>query len=132
MGGRGYHNDVKGYLSSNKRTSDFGKLEDISTKSIDFIYDKVSPNAPWSPEFSNSPNKTYVLLNKGRNGIKSIIVFDKNHEAKYYIHLDHPHNGKSGAHVHSGFNTGRKDMPLTKHHKDLIKKVNRIFNGRSR
>ena len=127
MGGRGYHNDVRGYLNSNKRPSEYAKINEISNNKIDFIVDTVQPRAPLAPEFSNTANKTYVLLDKTGRKIKNITVYDKNHEQKFSIHLDHNHGSKKGIHVHSGMNTGRKDIPFTKEHQKIINKVNAMF-----
>lgn len=127
MGGRGYHNDVRGYLNSNGRTSEYFKISSISNDKIDFIIDSVQPNAPLAPEFSNTPGKVYALLNKYGTGIKSITVYDENHEQKYSIHLDHYHNGGKVPHVHSGFNSGRIDIPFTNEHQKIISDINRIF-----
>ncbi len=127
MGGRGYHNDVKGYLDSNGRTSEYSKINEISTDKIDFIIDTVQPGAPLVPEFSNTADKVYVLLDKKGDNIKSVTVYDENHEQSYSIHLDHPHNDKMGPHVHSGMNTGRKDMEFTKEHQKLLDEVYSIF-----
>ncbi|MCF0124303.1 MAG: hypothetical protein HUJ68_00825 [Clostridia bacterium] len=128
MGGRGYHNDVKGYLRSTGRTDEYGRVSAISNEKIDFILDLKSPNAPLIPEFSNSPNKIYALLNKDGTRVKSITIYDENHEQKFSIHLDHPHNGKNGPHVHSGMNTGRLELPLTNQHQKIIDEVDSIFN----
>lgn len=127
MGGRGYHNDVQGYLKSNGRTSEYSRINEISNDKIDFIIDSVQPKAPLAPEFSNTAGKIYVLLDKHGTNIKSITVYDKNHEQAYSIHLDHTHGGKDGPHVHSGMNTGRKDIKFTKKHQKLINEVNDIF-----
>ena len=130
MGGRGYHNDVRGYLNSSGRTSEYTKLDTISNERFDFIIDSMQPHAPLAPEFSNTAGKIYVLLDKHGTGIKNITVYDKNHEQEYSIHLDHMHNGKSGPHVHSGMNTGRKEMPFTAQHQKLIDEATAIFNKR--
>ena len=90
MGGRGYHNDVKGYLDSNKRTVEYAKISDISSDQIDFIRDVATPKTPVTPEFSNSPNKIYVLLSKDGSKIKSITKYNDNHEQVYSIHLSLP------------------------------------------
>lgn len=127
MGGRGYHNDVVGYLRSDKRTSEYDKISAISTKNVDFIIDKTTPTKPSIPEFSNSPNKIYVLLNKSQTKIKSITVYDCNHEQDFSIHLDHYHKGSKDVHVHAGFNRGRIDLPLLDEHKRLIRDVQDIF-----
>ncbi len=130
MGGRGYHNDVRGYLNSRGRTSEYTRIDEISTDKVDFIIDKVKPRAPLAPEFSNTAGKTYVLLNKNGTGIKNITVYDENHEQKFSIHLDHVHGGKKGPHVHSGMNTGRKDIPFTKKHQKIVDEMNRQFKKR--
>ena len=130
MGGRGYHNNVRGYLNSSGRTSEYDKIESISNNRIDFIVDKVQPRAPLAPEFSNTADKIYVLLDKSKTKIKNITVYDKNHEQKYSIHLDHNHGSTKGIHVHSGMNTGRKEIPLTKKHLKLINKVSAKFKER--
>lgn len=127
MGGRGYHNDVRGYLNSNGRTSEYARIDELSTDKVDFIIDTVQPRAPLSPEFSNTAGKTYVLLDKNKTGIKSITIYDENHEQKFSIHLDHNHGENKGPHVHSGMNTGRKDIPLTKEHQKIIDEMNRTF-----
>jgi len=127
MGGRGYHNDVQGYLNSNGRTSEYVRINEISTDKVDFIIDTVQPGAPLAPEFSNKAGKTYVLLDKNGTDIKSITVYDENHEQKFSIHLDHSHGGKFGPHVHSGMNTGRKDIPFTKEHQKIIDEMNSLF-----
>lgn len=127
MGGRGFHDDVEGYLDSERRTCEYMTISEISNDEIDFIIDLVSPDAPVAPEFSNSPNKIYVLLNSDGTKIKSITVYDDNHLQKYSIHLDHPHKGEY-THVHDGIGKGRGDLPLTEEHKKIIKKVNDIFN----
>lgn len=123
MGGRGYHNDVQGYLNSNGRTSEYSKISEISTDKIDFIVDSVNPNCPVAPEFSNSPNKIYVLMDRNGTGIKSVTVYDENHEQKYSIHLDHPHNKEKGPHVHSGLNSGRQDLAFTNEHQKILDEV---------
>ena len=129
MGGRGYHNDVQGYLRSDARTSSYIKINELSNERIDFIQDDVKPAAPVTPEFSNSANKIYVLLDKSGTKIKNITVYDDNHEQKYSIHLDHPHKNQT-IHVHSGMNSGRKDIPLSSEHRKLIEEVYKIFNKR--
>lgn len=127
MGGRGYHNDVKGYLNSNARTSEYSKISQISNDKIDFIVDNMQPGAPLAPEFSNTAGKIYALLDKRGTNIKSITVYDDNHEQAYSIHLDHSHGGKNGPHVHSGMKTGRKEITFTKSHQRLIDEVNSLF-----
>ncbi len=92
-----------------------------------FIIDSIQPGAPLAPEFSNTAGKTYALLDKHGTGIKSITVYDSNHEQAYSIHLDHNHGGKTGPHVHSGMNAGRKDIPFTTEHQRIIDEVNNIF-----
>lgn len=126
MGGRGYHNNVKGYLDSNKRTVEYAKISEISSDQIDFIRDVTTPKTPVTPEFSNSPNKIYVLLSKDGSKIKSITKYNDNHEQVYSIHLDHAHNGES-AHVHSGMGIGRNEIPFTTEHQKIINQVNNIY-----
>lgn len=127
MGGRGYHEDVVGYLDSDCRTCEYMMISEISNDEIDFIVDLVSPERPVAPEFSNSPNKIYVLFNSDCTKIKSITVYDENHLQKYSIHLDHFHDGEL-IHVHEGLNKGRVHIPLKEEHKKIIKKVNDIFD----
>lgn len=129
MGGRGYHNDVKGYLNSNKRTMEYAKINEISNDKIDFIIDSKSPSSPVAPEFSNSPGKIYALVSRNGKSIKSITVYNKDHTQKYSIHLDHPHNGKTGIHVHSGMLSGRNDIKLTQRHISLANKVTSIYEN---
>lgn len=126
MGGRGYHNDVKGYLDSNKRTVEYAKISEISSDRIDFIRDVTSPKTPVTPEFSNSANKIYVLLSKDGSRIKSITKYNENHEQVYSIHLDHSHNGEP-AHVHAGIGTGRNQISLNSEHLKLVDEVSAIF-----
>lgn len=126
MGGRGYHNDVKGYLNSNKRTVEYAKINELSNDRIDYIRDVTSPKAPLTPEFSNSPNKVYVLLSKDGTKIKSITKYNQNHEQAYTIHLDHSHHGQP-VHVHKGTGSGRGSIPVTAEHKKLINEVTSIF-----
>lgn len=89
---------VKGYLNSAGRTSEYIKIDEISSDKADFIIDVVQQMAPLAPEFSNTAGK---ILNKSETGIKNITIYDENHEQKYSIHLDHSHGGKNGVHVHS-------------------------------
>lgn len=122
MGGRGYHNDVKGYLSSNKRTCEYSKISEISDSKIDFIVDTVSPKAPVAPEFSNSPNKIYALVDKHGKGIKSITFYKENYEQKVSIHLDHSHDGSS-MHMHLGMSEGRDYVPYNHKYDKIVNKV---------
>ena len=127
MGGRGYHGDVKGYLNSDRRTSEYGKISEISTAKIDFIYDKIARRNPAAPLFSNSESKIYALLDKRGQSIKSITIYDKNHEQAYSIHLDHDHEGRN-PHVHTGVYKGRNEIPYSKKHKKIVSFVTNKFN----
>lgn len=131
MGGRGYHKNVKGYLDSRCRTVEYARVDEISTSKIDFIQDVTTPKNPKTPEFANTPNKIYALVSKNGDKIKSITVYDENHEQKYSIHLDHCHK-RERAHVHEGFGDERKWAPLTNEHKKLVEEVATLFDQRSK
>lgn len=102
MGGRGYKNDVNGYLNGNKRTVEFKSAFKTDDGKIDILYDIASPKAPTMPIFSNTENKIYAII--GKNGqIKSIGFYDEKHMLIKTIHLDHNDN-KHSQHVHDGDN----------------------------
>lgn len=127
MGGRGYHNDVKGYLNSNKRTCEYSKISEISNNKVEFIVDTVSPGGPVAPEFSNTANKIYALVNKHGTGLKSITFYDENHEQKISIHLDHTHHGES-MHMHSGMKKGRDFIPYNHKYDKIVNEIVSKYN----
>lgn len=131
MGGRGHHNNVKGYLDSSGRTKEYKKVFESGDSNLEFIEDVVSPINPKNPEFSNSANKIYVLI--GKNGKpKSIIFYGEDHTQVKVIALDHSH-GKLKEHVDIGFNdTKREARRLTDVEKDYIKYVMNIFNSKNK
>lgn len=101
MGGRGYHNDVAGYLNGNRRTVEFFAVYKTPDGKIDFLKDKMSPQAPTMPIFSNTSYKIYVLVGK-KGDLKSIGIYDDHHRLKKTIHLDHHEKGVGQPHVHDG------------------------------
>ena len=100
MGGRGYKNDVSGYLDGNRRTVEFKTLLMTGDGRIDILCDITSPKTPTAPIFSNSPDKIYALVGK-RDKIKSIGFYDGRHMMVKTIHMDHKHDGYC-PHVHVG------------------------------
>ena len=101
MGGRGYKNDVDGYLIGTRRTVEFKAAYKTEDGKIDILYDIISPKAPTIPIFSNTANKIYALIGK-RGTIKSIGFYDETHRLTKVIHLDHGDGGITGYHVHIG------------------------------
>ena len=101
MGGRGYSNSVDQYLGGNRRTVEFQAAYKTEDGRIDILYDKVSPQAPTMPIFSNTAGKIYAIV--GKNGeIKAIGFYDEKHILTKSIHLDHDDKPVKGAHVHVG------------------------------
>lgn len=131
MGGRGYHNNVKGYLDSSGRTREYRKAFDSGYPDIDFLVDRISPEAPKNPEFSNTACKTYVLLGKN-DGLKSIIFYGEDHRQKKVIALDHQHGDLGVPHVDIGFeDTGREHRALTEAEEEFVALIRDVFNRRN-
>ena len=101
MGGRGYKNDVDGYLIGTRRTVEFKAAYKTEDGKIDILYDILSPKTPTIPIFSNTANKIYALIGKRRT-IKSIGFYDETHRLTKVIHLNHKHKSFCGHHVHIG------------------------------
>ena len=101
MGGRGYSNHLEWYLNGNRRTVEFQAAYKTLDGKIDILYDKVSPQAPTMPIFSNTPGKIYAVV--GKNGeIKAVGFYDEKHVLSKSIHLDHDDRPIKGPHVHVG------------------------------
>ena len=130
MGGRGYHNNVKGYLDALGKIKEFETIYQTEDEKIDFVKDVVAIKNPTTPIFSNSPNKIYVLIGKD-DKIKNISIYDENHLMIKSIHLDHSDN-KMKEHVHDGDlyhhmpGSGRQ---LTKEEVQIKKKVLQIYES---
>lgn len=133
MGGRGYSNNVNGYLNGNKRTVEFRAAYKSDDGKIDILYDKVSPKAPTMPIFSNTENKIYAIIGKN-NEIKQIGFYNDKHILIKTIHLDHFDNNLN-PHVHLGDNyhhksgnglpLDEKDIEITNHILDTWKNIRR-------
>jgi|GEM_PF-3094751 len=124
-GGRGYKNDVIGYLTDKNRKNLYETVYQTPDGSLDIVLDKLHHEDPSMPIFSNSPGKIYALL--GRNGkIKSIGFFDETHRLVKSIHLDHDDGPIKGIHVHMGdayhHKFGESRRP-TSEEEELIRKV---------
>ena len=100
MGGRGYHNNVKGYLDALGKIKEFETIYQNEDEKIDFVKDVVAIKNPTTPIFSNSPNKIYVLIGKD-DKIKNISFYSEKHLMIKSIHLDHSHR-KEKWHAHDG------------------------------
>lgn len=126
MGGRGYSNNVDGYLNGNKRTVEFKAIYKTEDGKIDILFDKVSPKAPTMPIFSNSENKIYAIVGKN-NEIKSIGFYNDKHILVKSIHLDHGDNGLK-PHVHIGDNYHHQSGKGQLLSNEEIDTMNKILN----
>ena len=130
MGGRGYHNDVNGYLDASGRIKEFETIYQSEDGKIDFVKDAIAFKNPTTPIFSKSSNKIYVLIGKN-DKIKNISFYGENHLMIKSIHLDHRDSGLT-EHVHDGDlynhvpNSGR---PLTKDEEQIKNKVLKIYES---
>ena len=125
MGGRGYSNNVEWYLNGGKRTIEFQAAYKTEDGKIDILYDKVSPQAPTMPIFSNTADKIYAVV--GKNGeIKSIGFYNDKHVLTKSIHLDHSDGNIKGPHVHIGdsyhHKSGDSRKP-TRSEKEMIRHI---------
>lgn len=102
MGGRGYKNNVIGYLTGDRRTAEFRSVWKSDDGKIDILQDKISPMAPTMPIFSNTEGKIYAILDKTGTKIKAIGFYDNTHRLIKTIHLDHDDGKIRGYHVHDG------------------------------
>ena len=134
MGGRGYSNNVIGYLNSNKRTVEFEAKYKSNDGKIDILVDKISPKAPTMPIFSNTENKIYAIV--GKNGeIKSIGFYNDKHILTKTIHLDHMDKPINGAHVHEGDSYHHKSnlsRALNKKEWDITNRILKIWKEKRR
>ncbi len=127
MGGRGFRNDVKGYLSSNRRTIEYKAV--YKDEKLDILLDIRSPKAPSMPIFSNTAGKIYVLIGK-KGDLKSIGFYDERHMLTKTIHLDHSDGPNKGAHVHLGdarSHVSGNSLPLNEEEIEIVKTATRIY-----
>lgn len=129
MGGRGYNNDVIGYLLGDKRTIEFEAKYKSKDGLIDILRDKISKKSPTLPIFSNTEGKIYALIGK-RGDIKSIGYYDETHRLTKAIHLDHYDNHLKW-HVHEGdayHHLHGKARALTSDELEMVNRILDIWN----
>lgn len=131
MGGRGYDNDVKGYLDGNRRTVEFQAVYKSKDGKLDILYDKTSPKAPTRPIFSNTEGKIYAVIDKHRKNIKQIGFYNERRILTKVIHLDHADNGLRN-HVHVGdayHHVSGSGRSLTSDEQNIVDKARNIWKN---
>lgn len=132
MGGRGYHNDVRGYLNGNKRTVEFKAAYKSSDGMFDILFDTVAPQAPTMPMFSNTAGKIYAIVDKRGERIKSIGFYDQTHRLIKTIHLDHFDNNYWW-HVHEGdayHHSSGNARDLTEEERKTVEKILKVWKSK--